>query len=171
MASEQERTLDALKTALQIEVEGKEFYTRASQESGNELGKNLLATLAGEEDYHRKIFAAIYESIRNDKGWPKVDFNPDGGSALRTVFSRNLTPAVQSSKSELEAVVIARAMETRTYDFYQSQKRQATGPSEKDFYDRLAAQEQEHNLVLADYYEYLQNPAGWFVKKEHPSLD
>ena len=31
--------------------------------------------------------------------------------------------------------------------------------------------EKEHQLVLLDYYEYLKDPAGWFVKKEHPSLD
>ena len=156
---------------MQIEVEGKDFYTRASQESHNELGKKLLATLAGEEDYHRQVFASIYESIRNDKGWPKTDLQLDGGSGLRTVFSRSITPTVTTSKSELEAVVTARAMETRTYDFYQSQKKQAASAAEREFYDRLSAQEQEHNLVLSDYYEYMQNPAGWFVKKEHPSLD
>ncbi|GAH21770.1 unnamed protein product, partial [marine sediment metagenome] len=27
------------------------------------------------------------------------------------------------------------------------------------------------HLVLLDYYEYLKDPAGWFVRKEHPSLD
>ena len=171
MASDQEKTLEGLKVALQIEVEGKDFYTRASQESSNELGKKLLATLASEEDYHRQVFASIYESIRSNKGWPKIDFRADGGSGLRTVFSRSLTPNVTTSKSELEAVVTARAMETRTYDYYQSQKKRATSAPERDFYERLAAQEQEHNLVLADYFEYMQNPAGWFVKKEHPSLD
>ena len=90
---------------------------------------------------------------------------------MRTVFSQNMAPEVKVSKSELEAVTTARAMETRTYDFYQQQKRQSTEAAQRDFYDKLAAQEQEHNLLLADYYEYLQNPAGWFVKKEHPSLD
>jgi len=171
MATDQQTILEALNTALQIETDGKEFYTRASQQSSNELGKTLLATLASEEDYHQKVFKGIYESIRNKKGWPVVDFHPDGGSGLRTAFARNITPQVHSSRDELEAVTTARAMETKTYDFYQSQLRLAKDPSERDFYERLAAQEQEHNLVLADYYEYLQNPAGWFVKKEHPTLD
>ncbi|GAI26187.1 unnamed protein product, partial [marine sediment metagenome] len=40
-----------------------------------------------------------------------------------------------------------------------------------DFYETLAAEEREHHLILLDYYEYLKDPAGWFVKKEHPSLD
>jgi rubrerythrin len=169
--AEQGKIIEGLQTALQMEIDGKEFYTKASQASGNELGKKLLAQLAIEEDYHRRVFVSIYESIKKREGWPEVDFHPDGGSALRTLFSRNLAPEVMTTKSELDAVTTARAMETRTYDFYQSQKKQAGHPGERDFYDRLAAQEQEHNLLLADYYEYLQNPAGWFVKKEHPSLD
>jgi rubrerythrin len=171
MASGQQKTVEGLQTALQMEIDGKEFYAKASQASGNELGKKLLAQLASEEDYHRRIFASIYESIRKRQGWPEVEFHPDGGGALRTVFSANLASAAKTSESELDAVTTARAMETKTYDFYQAQKKQASHPAEKDFYDRLAAQEQQHNLVLADYYEYLQNPEGWFVKKEHPSLD
>jgi len=27
------------------------------------------------------------------------------------------------------------------------------------------------DIILLDYYEYLKDPAGWFTKKERPSLD
>jgi rubrerythrin len=43
--------------------------------------------------------------------------------------------------------------------------------AEKDFYETIAAEEQGHQLILQDYYEYLTNPAGWFVKNERPSLE
>ncbi len=62
-------------------------------------------------------------------------------------------------------------MENKTYDFYKSQGKNATYDAERDFYEALAAQERGHHMVLLDYYEYLKDPAGWFVKKEHPSLD
>jgi hypothetical protein len=42
--------------------------------------------------------------------------------------------------------------------------------TEKEFYEQLA-KEREHELALVDYYEYLADPAGWFVKIERPSLD
>ena len=53
--------------------------------------------------------------------------------------------------------------------FYQEGN--ATYGAERDFYETLAAEEREHYLILLDYYEYLKDPAGWFVKGEHPSLD
>jgi hypothetical protein len=59
----------------------------------------------------------------------------------------------------------------KTYDFYKAQGRKTIYNTEKDFYETLAGEEREHHLILLDYYEYLRDPAGWFVKKEHPSLD
>ena len=38
-------------------------------------------------------------------------------------------------------------------------------------YETIVAEEREHKLVLLDYWEFLKNPADWFVKTEHPSLD
>ena len=174
MANEQDRTLRALQTAIQMEIDGKEYYLKASQESGNELGKKLLESLAAEEDVHREVFENIYESIRSKKAWPVTDFQPDGGRALRTIFARTtekLDSDIKAPGTELDAVQGAMAMENKSYDFYESQTRTATYDVERDFYEALAAQEREHHLILLDYYEYLKDPAAWFVGKEHPSLD
>ncbi len=174
MAGEQQAAIEVLKQALQMEIEGKEFYTRAASQSANELGRQLLASLAAEEDIHRQVFLQIYEGLRTKNAWLAVSFQPDGGQHLRTVFaqaSERVGTKLWSVATELETVRIARQMETRTFDFYQARRQAATSPIEKDFYEKLAAQEQEHGLVLTDYAEYLQDPAAWFVKKEHPSLD
>jgi rubrerythrin len=174
MTSEQEKTIKGLQTAIQMEIDGKEYYLKASQQSGNELGKKLLKTLASEEDLHRQKFEEIYRSIRKEKGWPKTDFIADGGRNLRTVFARateQMGPKGKTASSELEAVKTAMEMENKTYDFYQQQEKQASYSAEREFYQALSAQEKEHHLVLLDYYEYLKDPAAWFVEKEHPSLD
>jgi len=78
---------------------------------------------------------------------------------------------IKSLATELGAVQEAMAMENKTYDFYKNQGKNATYSGERDFYEALAAQEREHHRVLLDYYEYLKDPAAWFVKEEHPSLD
>ncbi len=78
---------------------------------------------------------------------------------------------IKSLATEFDAVQTAMNMENKTHDFYKSQGENATYDVERDFYETLAAEEREHHLILLDYYEYLSDPAGWFVKKEHPSLD
>ena len=174
METEQDKTLKALQTAIQMEIDGKEYYLKASQESSNEPGKRLLRSLAAEEDVHWQKFKQIYQAIQVQKAWPVTDFQPDGGKRLRTIFARAIEESSANTKAlatELDAVQTAMAMENKTYDYYQSQGKNATYDAERDFYHTIAAEEREHYLILLDYYEYLKDPAGWFVKKEHPSLD
>jgi len=157
-----------------MEIDGKQFYLKASQTSGNELGRKLLEKLAEEEDIHRQVFEGIYKQIEKDQGWPEKPFQPDGGRGLRTIFARALDAMdmeLQALPSELEAVQKAMEMENKTYDFYNEHGKQAGFAAEKQFYQALAMQEEEHHRVLLDYYEFLKDPAAWFVQKEHPSLD
>ena len=174
MVNEQDKTTAALQNAIQMEKDGKKFYLNASRASSNELGKALLKSLAYEEDVHRQKFEEIYEAIRSQKTWPKTDFQPDGGRRLRTIFiqiGERLGFAIKTSATEFDAVQTAINLESKTYDFYKTQGKKATYEVEREFYEALAAQEKEHHLILLDYYEYLKDPAAWFVSKEHPSLD
>ena len=174
MTEEQDKALDVVKIAIQMEIDGKEFYLKASKESSNELGKNLLQKLAEEEDYHRRKFVQIYDAMRVKKSWPIVDFQPDNGQKLRTIFAEatdKLESDVKPIDTELEVIQMAMDLENKSLDFYKSRSENAAGSDEKEFYEMLANEEREHHLILLDYYDYLKDPAGWFTKKEHPSLD
>ena len=134
----------------------------------------MLESLAAEEDVHRQKFEEIFKAISDQNAWPEVDYKSDGGSSLRTLFARAMEQAgksIETAKSELDAVQTAVGMEGKTYDFYIAQSQATPYPAARDFYDALAAQEREHQLIMLDYQEYLKNPAGWFVSKEHPMLD
>ena len=170
MATEQERILAALQTAIQMEIDGKEYYLKASKESSNDLGKKLLQSMAAEEDVHKQKFKEIYDAVRGKKDWPLTDFQPNGGRRLRTIFARSIQiidPNMKSTTTEFEAVKIALDMEIKTYEFYKVQCEEATYGAEKDFYEALAGEEREHHFILLDYYEYLKDPMGWSVVQEH----
>jgi rubrerythrin len=174
MANEQETTLAALQASLQMEIDGKKFYEKAGKASKNQLGKELLKKLAAEEDIHRKVFQNIFDTIKSKKGWPDDKFHGDGGQGLRTIFARaieDMDRDVKSIGTELEAIQTAMEMENKTYDFYKKRSGESTQEAEKQFYEALSMQESEHHKVLLDYYEFLKNPAGWYVQKEHTSVD
>ncbi len=174
MANEQEKTMEALKVAIQMEIDGKEYYLKASHQSGNELGKELLQKLSGEEDLHRQKFEEIYDAVMRKNSWPEVVIHLDGGKGLKTIFSmavEELKGAKKAPSTELDTIQTAMNMENKTYDFYKGRSRVATYDVERGYYEALAAQERAHYLVLLDYYEFLKDPTAWFVEKEHPSLD
>jgi rubrerythrin len=174
MAKEQDTTLAALQSAIQMEIDGKAFYLKSSQASTHDLGKKLLKKLAGEEDVHRKVFEGIYKNISSNQGWPDKIIKHDSGRGLRTLFAEATKATSKDTKAiptELVAIQTAMDMENKTYDFYIKRSGLATYSGEKQFYEEIAAQEKEHHRVLLDYFEFLKNPAAWFVQKEHHSID
>lgn len=174
MQDEQTKTIEALQFAIQMEIDGKEYYQKASHKSRNKVGKELFQWLAGEEDKHQQKFEGIYEVIKANKSWPEIDAQPGKRSNLDTVFSeakKEAAPKGKAASAELNAIARAMEMENKTHDFYKGQSEKAKYNAERDFYKALAAEERGHYLALVDYREYLVDPAGWFRKAEHHSLD
>jgi rubrerythrin len=168
--TEHSGNLKALKTAIQMEIDGKRYYQKAGRNSGNELGRKLFQSLALEEDIHRRKFESIYKVLQAQKTWPEVDFTPHQGKELKTLFAAAMLD-VKAADDELEAIQTAMEMENKTRDFYLEQARQSSLEIEKKYYTILAGEESAHHAVLLDYFEYLKDPAGWFTIKERHSLD
>ncbi|MBI2869040.1 MAG: ferritin family protein [Chloroflexi bacterium] len=171
----QEKIVRALETALRMEIDGKDFYLKMASLRHGSPGQELFEALSAEEDLHILAFTQIYESIRKRKEWPTLDFRPEGGGhALRSLFARaaeSLPAGAKGTPSELEDIQTAVRMESDSYDFYEHQAKHAAADEERNFFRALAAQERQHQLVLLDLYEFLKDPAAWFVAHERPSLD
>ena len=119
--SEQAKMLQAINTAIEMELDGKECYLAASKESTNEAGRKLLQSLAEEEDGHRLKFEELYNSILKGRGWPSVKLQPDTTHDIRTSLIKTCTILgvnVSGTSSELDAVQVAIYKEKKSYDFY-----------------------------------------------------
>lgn len=172
MKDDQSVVLEALQFAIQMELEGKQYYLNASMEAGDKLGKELFQWLAGEEDKHRLKFEQIYESLRKDRSWPQMEASPGVGRGWTSLFRKAAAEdRAGSAGRELEAVARAMEMELKTQRYYEGQSQQPLPDVARGFYSALAAEERGHYLALVDYREYLIDPAGWFRKMEHHSLD
>jgi rubrerythrin len=174
MENEQARTIKVLQLAVEMEVDGKKFYQKASRKSSNKLAKELFRQLAKEEDIHRKQFEEIYKALKRGQNWPDVELPSGKAAKIKSLFAeatKALGSQFKVAESEFEAIKIAMDMEIRSYNLYHSRIAESTLPVEKQFYKTLAGEERGHHLALLDSYEYLSNPTGWFTKKEHWSLN
>jgi rubrerythrin len=167
---EAKEMMNVLRSAIQMEVEGKEFYQQASRESSNKLAKGLFQNLADEEDVHCKKCEEIYRALREGQSWPDVEPPSEKGKRIKSIFAqaiKELGTKIKVAESGLEAIKIAKDMEDKSYSFYQARSLEATHPLAKKFYQALAGEERVHFVALLDSYEYLNDPAGWFSIKEH----
>jgi rubrerythrin len=173
MKNERDRALEAIQFAIQMEIDGKEFYQKASKECNNKVARRLYDWLATQEDDHRKTFEQIYAAVENRTRWPDVGNRPKAAKKFATFFSESelSCPVNEAPSAELEVAAKAMDMENKTHELYESRGAKAVTDAEKKLYASLAAEEEGHYLALVDYREYLINPAGWFVKAEHHSLD
>jgi rubrerythrin len=170
MKNEPAKMMEVIQLAVQMEVDGKKFYQKASSKSSNTLAKELFQQLAKEEDIHRKKFEEIYKAVKKGQNWPDIEAPFEKGKMLKSLFAeatKALGTRFKVAESELEAIKIAMDMEIRSYDLYHSRSAESTFPTEKQFYKTLAGEERGHHLALLDSYEYLSDPAGWFTRKEH----
>ena len=169
-----EKLLQVMQTAVQMEIDGKAFYLKAAEMSGNALGVKLFTQLAAEEDIHRRAFENIAHATQAKQGWGEVAFNADQAVELKTVFAaaaEELGTAVKVAQTELDAVQTAIGMENKSYDLYKEAGQTAASAAEKELLERLAAEESGHRSTLTDYFEYLSDPSSYFQNKEHHSMD
>ena len=170
----QEKLLQVMRTAVQMEIDGRAFYLKAAGTSGNALGVKLFTQLAAEEDIHRQVFENIARAIQAEQGWSDVPFQADQAAKLKTVFAAaadELPTAVEVAQTELDAVQTAIGMENKSYALYKEASQEASSTAERKLLERLAAEESGHRSTLTDYYEYLADPSSYFQNKEHHSLD
>jgi rubrerythrin len=170
MMNEQSRTIQGLLTAIQMEIEGKEFYLKASQSCQNKTGQTLFKVLADEEDLHRQRFIDIYRLVQETNRWPPVENISHITTQRKGIFAEEMSN-IHITDSELSAVRTAMEMENKTRDFYQQQAAMALFEMEKKYYLALAGEEQSHHALLLDYFELLNDPGQYYTIKERHSLD
>jgi rubrerythrin len=174
MTGEQERVLEAINLAIQMEADGKEYYEKASKQCNNKLGKELFAGLADAEDKHGEKFTSIYHAIKEKNNWPDVTLEAGAGRKIRDAFSTtakgNICQADEIT-GQLDAIDKAMKKEDQSREYYKNLSAKAAFSSEKAFYEALVNEENTHYLALVDYREYLTDPSGYFVLHEHHSMD
>src|SRR4030042_1693025 len=65
----QEYMLQALKDAVQMELEGRQFYLEAAKKVKSEGVREIMKYLAESEMYHIQKFNEIYQSLEKDPAW------------------------------------------------------------------------------------------------------
>lgn len=174
MNQEPEKSAQALQTALQMEIDGREFYHKSGVKSTSPLARKLFQYLAEIEDIHYQTIKEIYEMITSKKEWPEKETVFEHEKSLRTVFKeavKEMGKDTKGTSSEIEAITTAMKMEDQSYSFYRSRSEEPVSPTEKAFYQALTAEERGHYLTLVDSHDYLSDPQGWFAKSEHWGLD
>lgn len=161
-----------LQQAVQMEIDGREYYLSVAARTHNPLAKHTFETLAREEDRHRSYFEAYYAAAAAGRNWPAMNDigveAPDRKRRAETVFSRAAEQGQEGlPEADLpEAYNHAMEMERRTIEFYQGLRDKLEGDSVREFLNFIVDQERQHLELLSRSLDVVNEPEAWFFDEE-----
>jgi rubrerythrin len=148
---EDERALDAIRTAFEIEIGGLAFYERAARDAADPALRDLFGRLAQMEKEHMATLTRRYHA---ELPAPAADFQIDRAAIFAGVERHAEDPA--------NLFRIAIAFEQRAAKFFAERGTQAPeGSAERQLYKELAAEEREHvEILTTEYGRWQRGGAG-----------
>ena len=175
MTNGQDRSLQMLSAALELEKKGEAFYKEAVSTCQNDLGREIFRMLMKDEGFHMARILKIYNSLKEGQTWSEdwKSIKPDHKD-LEVLF-REMASAhgtkITANTSDLDALNMGIDLELRSIAFYKKNLTKARDSIERDFIEQMIGEENGHHAVLSDMKLYLIDPAGWFFEHEHTGLD
>lgn len=163
-----------LKQALQMERESREFYLNAARKVENKLGRQMLESIAKDEEGHHTRLLQLQEGAAvTALGECRAEYE-DAGARIRALFRQHGAQAAEEVSAEtddLEALNIAMETERKGYNLYREAASKAKDASSEQVFVFLAGEEEKHFEVLQNMHRYLSDPKAWFLEQEQGLLD
>ncbi|MDD5771857.1 MAG: ferritin family protein [bacterium] len=159
--------------ALEMEKDGLKFYLESAAKASNKLIKDLLISLAKDEEEHYNSFLIIYDSFKKNNNWPdniEIKANHDSKTIFKKYANEN-RKKIKKAKYEMDIVKTALEIEKKSFEFYKEISEEIKENNIKMFFKKLAEIENEHYELLDNTFNYLNNPTEWFVKEEKPIFE
>ena len=168
-----EYMLQALKDAVQMELEGRQFYLEAAKKVENAGVRQIFDYLAESEKYHIEKFNEIYRSLEKDPAWtaPMAAFSPPKHEPYVCVMAMSQADQGTGGQDDLQALRTGIKMEECSIDYYTKLARETNNPLARRFFMSVAHEERGHYLTLMDMHNYLTLPEDWFYVKQMSNVD
>ncbi|MEW6109534.1 MAG: ferritin family protein [Nitrospirota bacterium] len=158
---------DAIETAIKMETDAISFYGEAAKKTKHPFGKEMFKGFVKDETRHLKMLKDILEGLDIEFEFVRPK------ETIKTVFSEfknELMKRIKALDDEMDAVNIALKMEKEGFDFYKNSASRATG-KEKELFERLAVEENDHYTILMETYKFLDNTGHWYMYEERGIIE
>jgi rubrerythrin len=156
-------SIEAVKTAMQTELNGINFYNMAAEKTADEKGKAVFRLLADDEKKHFNELLKHYQSLTTTNKWaPDISLNETATifKGESPIFNADFKERIEGKHFEMSALSIGALLESNSIDFYRNMADQADDPGVKDLFTKLWKWEQTHleaitrqlDLLKEDYW-------------------
>ncbi len=145
---------EVLELAVQIEINGKDFYDILAKQSKNKNAKDIFKHLTDEEEKHRETFQKMLDSVKTDApegAYPEEYFAYIRALAEGKVFAQKNKgkETAKNVKNEKEALDLGINAEKFSILFYEGMKKLVPGEDNK-MIDVVIDEEKDHLRQLVE---------------------
>lgn len=141
--------LDILKSAILLEIRGKDFYENAAGSAQDPVVKEFFQKMAEDEAGHIQLLSDQFNTVQSEGKFGDWQEKTDAHQVADTVLSDELKQRIHTSGFESAAISAAMGMEERAIQLYTQRAKAATDLKEKGLYQWLAEWETHHLESLA----------------------
>ena len=157
--------MNVIEFAMQMELDGREFYLRSAQNAPEPELKEILKYLADEETRHYNFFKRLH-----DGKTAEAEKELDAGTSLKetkNVFVKLSEAGKEKEFGDGARKVWTEAMkiEEKSVDLYTSEAAKESDPERKALLSRIAAEEQNHVYLIDNVLSFMTDP-GEFVDSQ-----
>jgi rubrerythrin len=152
------KVVEALRKAIQAEIEGQHFYRMAARSTEDPRGREVFEKLALDEVVHEKFLRAHHDHIV-EKGAPSPDAKLPEATAFAEsspIFSDAIRSRIESAHYEMTALSVGIQLELSAVNFYKQASQQTSDPLLRQQFRELSAWESGHYQALLRQQEELK---------------
>jgi rubrerythrin len=152
---------DAIKGAIQLEINGRKFFNHASEVTEHERGKKMFRFLADEEVRHLDVFGKLFSKILGGEDWKNYFNEKDlsGEAPLVEKLKQRMKGA--KGKGETEALSIGMQLEREAIEFFNNAAKNTDDPVAKKIFKEISEEEKFHYDLLQAQHDSVSNSGFW----------
>jgi len=152
--------LEAIKGAVQLEIDGRAFFDHAAETTTSEKGKKMFEKLARDEVQHLKTFGQMFTTIIGDEEWRKfVSEKEKTKSPLIDELKARMKK--EGKKGEIEAIRIGMELEKKAIDFFGESVKKTDDPKAQEIFRKITDEEKFHYDLLQAQYDSVTGSGFW----------
>ena len=159
--------MDIYKYALQMELDGRNFYLDLAKKTNNTGIKSILTMMAESEAKHYNVILSMQ---RNDK--TQYSTETEVLTKVKNIFMKmKEEEEVDVDVSQVEFYKKALEVESESEKFYLGRADEEKDPHRKEIFFKLANEEKNHCVLLENLVNLVSQPNNWLENSEWHNLD
>lgn len=141
-----------LRDAIAMELDGKEFFERASRQMTRKRAKDMFLGLVAQENRHIEVLSNELRLLEGGHDWAALDDvkRLSGPTSVPSVFSdkRITRSKLKPDAGEVDVIDLGIEVEKKSIEYYKAAGQQTENQNAKQVFNWLVGEESGHLTIL-----------------------